>query len=149
MPENGAGRRFLRHQDGEMIVREDAGGGGADGAGRFLGGIDQVLHRLVGAVRPDPDHARIEHLVDDRREVLLREDRLAVGIEDDRVGGRQVDEADVVAVRPLAHELGPADLAAGAALVDHDDRLAERFFGDRSDDARADVGRAAGRDRRP
>ena len=129
--------------------RQDAGGGGADGVGRLLGGVDQVLQRLVGAVRPDPDDARVEHLVDDRREVLLGEDRLALGIEDDRVGGRQVDEADVVAVRLLAHQLGPAHLAAGAALVHDDDRLAEHLLGDRGDDAGGDVGRAARPGRRP
>ena len=113
--------------------------------GAFLAAVDQVLHGLVGAVRPDPDGARIEHLVDDRGEVLLGEDRLALGVEDDRVGGRQVDVADVIAVRPLAYHFGPADLAAGAALVHHHDRLAERLLGDRRDDARADVGRAARR----
>ena len=52
--EDGARRGLLGHQDRQVIVGQDAGGGGADRAGRLLGGVDQVLHRLVGAVRPAP-----------------------------------------------------------------------------------------------
>ena len=81
-----------------MIVGEDAGRGGPDRVGRLLGRLHQVLGGLVGAVGPHPDHAGIENLVDDRREVLLREYRLALGVQDDGVRGREIDEADVVAV---------------------------------------------------
>jgi hypothetical protein len=139
----GARNRLLGHQDCQVVVGQDARGGGADSARRLLGRIEQVLQSLVGTVGLDPDDARIEHLVDDRREVLLGEDGLAFGIEDHGVGGRQVDEADVVAVGLLAHHLGPAHLPPGAALVDDDDGLAELLLGEGGDDAGGDVGRAA------
>ncbi len=40
--------RFLQHQDGEMVVAQDAGGAGAELAGVLLGRVDQVGQRLVG-----------------------------------------------------------------------------------------------------
>ena len=53
--------RLLRHQNRQMIIRENACRGGPNRAGGLLGRIDQILHSLVRTVRSDPDHARIEH----------------------------------------------------------------------------------------
>ena len=128
-----------------MVVAEDPGGRGADRVRRFLGGVDEIFQRLVGAVGAHPDNARVEHLVDDRHERIDPEDRLALGIEDHGVGGRKVDIADVVAVGFLPRHVGPANLAASAALVQNHHGLAQNLFGNGCHDAGAHIGAATRR----
>src|SRR3546814_7454338 len=61
-PEGGTRCRLLDHQDGQMIIAEDAGRDGPDGVRLVLGGGEQILHGLVLAVGPHPDDAGVEHL---------------------------------------------------------------------------------------
>jgi hypothetical protein len=134
---------LLYHQDGEVVVAQDAGGAGADLAGRLLRRVDEIGQRLIGAVALDPDQAGIEHLVHDGNEAVDVERSLALGIEGDGVEAGQVEEAQRVAVGPGAGDFGEAKLAAGAAFVDHGDRLAEVLLGGGGEDACTDVGATA------
>ncbi len=114
--------------------------------GVLLRRVGELGQRLVGTVALDPDQAGIEYLVHDGNEAVDRERRLALGIERDGVHAGQVEEAQRVAVRLGAGDIGEADLAAGAGLVDHGDGLAEVLFGHAGQDAGADIGAAAGRE---
>ena len=66
-------------------------------------------------------------MVDDRHDLVGRE--RSVGLRGERREGRQVDEADGVAVGLGVDEMRPADLAVGAGKVVDDQRLADILFG--------------------
>ena len=96
-------------------------------AGRGLGGVDQLPHRLVGRLLGHFEDVGDLGDEGDGREVLDRvEAQTRVQV---RVGGvgRAGGDQQGVAVGFFAHKGGGADVAAGAGLVVDDDGLAQAF----------------------
>ena len=90
-----------------------------------LGGVDHVLHRLVGRFRVDHQHQRPAFDQAYRQHILLRIEWHV--LEHRRIDRerREIAHADGVPIgRSLGNHIG-ADIAAGARLVFHDHRTAK------------------------
>ena len=112
--------------------------------GLLLRGVDDVLHgleRAVGLHRPD---IVVDDVVHDRREAL--EPLLAADLRIEIAGihARHVEIAERVAVRLRGGERAPADPAAATGAVLDRHRLADHRLQILRQQARGDVGAAAG-----
>ena len=130
---------------GELRRGADAGAGPVHLAVGRLRLLEEFLHRLDRRLRRHHEHVGRGADHHQRHEVLERivgRRRIEARIDHEGAGADQQG----VAVRRHAGDRGGRDVAAGAAAVLDDHRLAERFAERRVDDAGGDVGAAAGRE---
>ena len=138
--------RLLEQHGGEMERIADARMRDVDLARLGLRGGDQLGDRVhLQLVRVHQQHADEARRQRDRREVLLGIERdllveALVGRE-----GRDVAEQDGVAVRLRLGDEVRAEIGRGARLVLDHDRLADQLLHLLPDEAREEVGPAAGR----
>ena len=110
-----------------MVGGLAAGAAEHDGAGLFLGGLQEVVEGLIGAVLGNDEGVRGGHEQHDGLDLVGGVAGLLAlqGLEDD-VG--QVETGGVVAVGLVADEFLPAHGTAAAHEIGDDHALAQSFF---------------------
>ena len=136
---------IFAYQRGHSLHRPDAAPGGKAQARLKLGERRDVGQRGHAKRRMRRQRDRLPRKLDHRRQILQRIDTHLVDV---RVAAHRLGpNEDCVAVgRALGDALDP-EIAVGAGFVLHHDLLAERPRQVLGDDAGADIGRAAGRER--
>ena len=138
--------RDLQQLAREMRRRSDAGTGVAQLVRIGLRARDQLRDRGDAGGRRRDEHIGRRVQLGDRREVLERVvGRLLVERGIDHEGARHHHQR--IAVGRAARDLRDPEIAAGAAAILHDERLAERFTELHGHEPRGEVARAAGRER--